>query len=129
MLGGRESPDPLHAAGDGVAGGGTWSLVEDPARARVLVRFPAFVTAGIAAEATAAIARILCERGAAMVVVVDLAEVEAFEVHAPVAAVRAALKAVGLISRVELIVRRRIVRIAAVSAARILGLPCTVRSA
>jgi hypothetical protein len=117
--------------GDGAASSEdalSWSVCEDPSSGHVRMKFPRYVSTEIAVAATNEIARVLLERRMPAIIVADLAEVESFDVGAPIASVRAALPARVLIERVDIIARRRIVRLAAVSAAKVLGLPITLRS-
>jgi hypothetical protein len=101
-------------------------LVEDVGDS-ILLRFPRHVSTEIAAAAVAQAACVIRRRDMSMVIIADLSLVQSFDLAAPIAAVREAIAVTPMIERVEIIARRRVVRVAAVSAARILGLRCVVR--
>jgi hypothetical protein len=102
------------------------STVEDVGHA-LLMRFPSHLTADIAAAMTAEVARLIRRRDAPTRIVADLSWVETFDMTAPIAAVRKAVPVSPMIECVEIIAKRRVVRVAAVSAARLLGLRCITR--
>jgi hypothetical protein len=105
---------------------GPGATVEDVGDA-LLLRFCSHVTAEIAAATTAEVARRLRRRDRPTVIIADLTAVQSFDLKAPIAAVREAVAVTPMIERVEIIAERRIVRVASVSAARILGLRCVSR--
>jgi hypothetical protein len=112
---------------DGV--GTVWSLAEGPATGqKVTLRFYGHVTAGAASAAVKAVAACLQKRARPTVIVADLGGVVGFDAIAPLAAVHAALGTISFIERVDILVRHRVARVAAVSAACVLGLPFTVES-
>ncbi len=82
--------------------GSPWSVHDDPASGEVVAQFPPYVSSAIAVEAIADIARRLVGRGQPGVVVVDLFDVESFDVAAPIAAMVAASSVVRLVERVDL---------------------------
>jgi hypothetical protein len=79
-------------------------------------------------ESIVELVHLLQERGRPTRIVADLLDVVSFDVDAPVAAARLAAPVVPLIEHVEIIARRRLIRIAALSAAHLIGLSCSVRS-
>jgi hypothetical protein len=105
----------------------TWSAIEDPETGYLIARFPRHVSSELVAEAIDEIAHRLVARNQPTVVVADLLDVEGFDAMAPIAAIIAAAPIVRFVERVELIVRNRSVRLAALTAARVLSLRVTVR--
>ena len=103
-----------------------WSVWDDGGA--VTIRLSGHVDDAMAADAVARLTERVLARGRSLLIVADLLDVEGFDVHAPVAAARAARPIAHLIEHVDLIVVNRIVRIAAVSAAALLGLRCVVRT-
>ncbi len=97
-------------------------------REPIRLRFPRHVSSANAAAASEEVARVLLSGGRPRVIVADLLEVESFDPTAPIAALTGARRATHLIARVDLIVRHRVVRLAALAAVRVLGLPCTIRA-
>jgi hypothetical protein len=103
-------------------------VTEDAATGVLTIRLAGHVDKDTAVEAVGELADRLLDCGIPTVIVADVYDVESFDVDAPVAAVKVAAPAARLISHVEIIVKRQIVRLAAISAARLLGLSCTVRT-
>jgi hypothetical protein len=104
------------------------AVFDDPETGGLVARMPGYITGVMAAVTSAEIAKRLAERGTPRVVVVDLYDVEDQDVIAPLVAIKGVMAVVGLIERIEIIVRRQTIRIAATTAAHILGLNFTVRS-
>jgi len=105
-----------------------WSVRDDPDSGRLIAQLPRYISGEIAAMTSAEVARRLTERGQPTVVVVDLYDVEDQDMIAPLVAMKGIMGVAGLIHRVDLIVRRQAIRVAATTAAHILGLNFTVRS-
>jgi len=106
----------------------SWSVLDDPVTGEVIARLPPHISSEIAAATCVEIAQRLVERAQPTVVVIDLYEVDSIYAGAPLAGVRVLLPVASLIDRFDFIVRRRFVRIAAISAAHVLGVRYTVRS-
>jgi hypothetical protein len=107
---------------------GTWSMIEDHANRRVLLHFPSFVSAKMAADATAAVFAAARRARRPIFVVADLLDVRGSSHEATIAALRHVPPGPRLVAGVELLVASRIVRLAATTAAHLAGIPCTVHS-
>jgi len=106
----------------------SWSVTEDSTTGALEIHLFGHVDVDTIHEAVSELVTRLRERAVPTLVVADLLDVTGFDVDVPVAAVRLAAPVSALIDAVEIIVQRRMVRIAAVSAAHLLGLRCTVRA-
>ena len=107
--------------------GRNWWVEDDARIGGVVIRLSGHVDTQTIREAVSELARLLREYGAPTKVVADLFEVTSFEPKAPVVAVQVAFPVARLIDEVEIIAHQIPVRIAAVSAAHLLGLKCRVR--
>ena len=108
--------------------GQSWSVDDDPVSGGIVVVLPRHVSGEVSALASAQVADRLTQRGQPTIVVLDLYDVEGQDAVAPFVAMKGVWRAVGLIARLDLIVRSNTIRIAAITAARILRLSFTVRS-
>jgi len=106
----------------------SWSLVEDPSSGEITVRLPRHFSSPHAETMTRAVSECLLRRGRPVVFVADLLDVVSFDAATPMIVVRAAAGVVALFERAEIIVRNPGARAAAISIARVLGVPFTVRS-
>lgn len=99
---------------------GRHAVVFDRAAREITVTIDGHISSTLAIEATSAIARLLLAEGPA-VVTLDLLEVDGFDIDAPVAAIQGLAPAVSAVARIDVLVRRWSVRLAAISALHILG--------
>jgi len=106
----------------------SWSVLDDHLTGQVIARLPPRISSEVAAATCVEIAQKLVERTQPTVVVIDLYDVDYLYAAAPLAGVKVLLPVASLLDRFDFIVRRRFVRIAAISAARVLGVRYTVRS-
>lgn len=107
--------------------GRAWTVEEDAATGVLLIYFSGHVNVDVAVAAIGALADCLRKRGSPSQVMVDLLDVSSFDVNAPLAAVKLAAPVRELIHEVEIIAQNRLVVVASISAAHLLGLKCTVR--
>jgi hypothetical protein len=105
----------------------TWFMTEDHANRRVVLRFSGFITAKMAAGAIAAVVAAARHAGEPIFLVADLLDVKGSSHEATIAAIGQLPAGSRLVEGVELIVASRIVRVAAITAAHILGVPYLVR--
>jgi hypothetical protein len=105
-----------------------WSVTEDPTTHTLRLYFPEYVSSHDAHAGVSALVGKLNARRAPSVVVAAMQDVRRFDAFAPVVAARAALAAVEKIAHVHLVVRSAHVRIAAIAAARIIGLSYTLHT-
>jgi hypothetical protein len=105
----------------------TWDLFEDADSGRLTVRLPPHLSRVIADEASAALAARLQTRSEPTRAVIDLFDVEWFDVTAPLVGIRNLTPVVDRIDALDFIVRNRALRTAAISAAHVLGLRFRIR--
>ena len=106
-----------------------WEVSDDAGGAKLRVRLPARLSVDVAEGASSEIAARLREASQSMPIVVDLYDVEWFDVSAPLVAIRNLTPVVDRVEALDLIVRNRALRTAAISAAHVLGLPFRIREA
>jgi hypothetical protein len=104
-----------------------WTVEEDAAKGVIRIYFSGHVHVGTTVAAIGALADRLRERASPSRLVIDLFDVSSFDVNAPLAAVKLAAPVRELIQEVEIIAQNRLVVVASISAAHLLGLKCTVR--
>jgi hypothetical protein len=104
-----------------------WKIFEHPACAMLTVRLPAHLTADVSRDVTTEMVVRLRAFSEPIPVVVDLYDVERFDVAAPMIAVRIVAPVVRLIDALDIIVRNRALRVAAITAAHVLGVPYQLR--
>lgn len=105
-----------------------WSVVGDSSTGEITLRFGSYISSGVAIVATWELVNQLALRRSPTVVVFDFSEVTAFDAEAPPMIVQLLAPRVMQVERIDIIVERPIVRIAAVSALHLLGVPHTIRS-
>src|SRR5688572_10341408 len=104
-----------------------WLVTELASRA-LRIYLPEYVTADETAAAVAELVTRLNARAERSVVVAALQDVQGFDVSAPVIAAKTAFAARDKIAHVHIVTRRRIVGVASISAARVLGLSFSVHT-
>jgi hypothetical protein len=98
------------------------ALVVDPATRDIAVTVRGHISAAAAFDMATQVATILRHQGLSTVTL-DLLDVDSFDVHAPIQAIRPIAPIVSSLEGVDLIVRRWRVQLAAVSALYALGVP------
>lgn len=104
-----------------------WSVEEDTATGVLTIYLSGHLYTETVVEAVGVLVERLRQRNLPTRVVADLFDVTSFDVHAPLAAVRIAAPMKASITEIEIIAHRPLVLVAAISAANLLDLRCTVR--
>lgn len=105
----------------------TWGVSEDPETRVVVMRLPKHVTANTVKAAISAVADRLVAGRQRVRVVADLRDVRSFDLAAPLVAVMTAAPITALVSELEIVASNKLVRVAATSAAAVLGVRYIVR--
>jgi hypothetical protein len=106
----------------------SWAVWPDAETGAFVIWLSGHVTTATAIDAVRRLIDLLVEREVPAFVVADLLDVVSFDADAPVASARIAMPVAHLVNHLEIICTRQTVRIAAVSAARLLGLHVSVRT-
>jgi hypothetical protein len=107
---------------------GSACVTQDSTTGEFVLRFPSHVGKTIASSAIVELAQRLTERGRPAPIIVDLSEVQTFDLVAPLVALQAAAPVATLIGHVDIIASNALVRVAATSACRALGLDFSIRA-